>query len=440
MKKFDSITENPKINKSQNNSILTRETKLNQQDDPSDLNEVQIKNPKDKQVEVYFGSITDEQLRVDAIVNSVDRNLDLESGAISKSILSKAGYSIQRELQKNYSNGIQEGQIAVTSGGNLKYAKKIFYVSLDGWDKQKEDELKKKYTQTIGLVLKQADLSHISTLAIPALGSGVLSYPKFLIPNLMFKGINDYLNLRAQSNIKKVFIVVFDRDTELVKEFEKYSNKQVKNQNLENRTISTLNEIKDYTIEKENVKIRVYVGDITLAKTNLIINPTDSSLRTGGAVCRSLIKKDPMIEYELAHLKNKFKNLCLTCAGNALNCKYILHVDTSSPGFDCVFDTLNEINENLFESITFPVIGTGILSGDPKKCSRNMVQSIYSFLDQKDTRINLKNIEICIYHGQRDYFDIFLKELNQDCESKGPIKKKLQGYLKSFMDGINYLI
>lgn len=66
---------------------------------------------------------------MDVIVNSSHRSLDLSKGRASKALLEAAGDGIQTECRTNYPNGIQDGEIAITSGGQL-LCKAIYHGAL----------------------------------------------------------------------------------------------------------------------------------------------------------------------------------------------------------------------------------------------------------------------------------------------------------------------
>ena len=69
-------------------------------------------------------------MQVDVIVNSVSANLDLQKGFVSKELVEKAGDTIQKECINQHKEGIDIGNIAVTSAGNLKNHQNIFHVAL----------------------------------------------------------------------------------------------------------------------------------------------------------------------------------------------------------------------------------------------------------------------------------------------------------------------
>ena len=58
-------------------------------------------------------------LQVDGIVNSTNRQLQLEIGHVSKSLLDIGGQTLQNECQQKAPHGVRSGEVVVTSGGKL---------------------------------------------------------------------------------------------------------------------------------------------------------------------------------------------------------------------------------------------------------------------------------------------------------------------------------
>jgi len=54
------------------------------------------------------------------IVNSTNTKLQLHKGSLSSTLSKAAGPTLQQECKDNYPQGIKNGDIAITSGGNLK--------------------------------------------------------------------------------------------------------------------------------------------------------------------------------------------------------------------------------------------------------------------------------------------------------------------------------
>ena len=80
--------------------------------------------------------VTPIHLQVDMIFNSTSQDINLNSGAISKSILKAAGAIIQMEVAQYSLQRLHAGQHVTTSGGNLS-CQLIFHAALQSWDQGK---------------------------------------------------------------------------------------------------------------------------------------------------------------------------------------------------------------------------------------------------------------------------------------------------------------
>ncbi len=57
----------------------------------------------------------------------------MNSGAVSKSILQAAGSTIQTEVTQKCPQGLTQGQIVTSSGGNLA-CNEIYHATFSNWD------------------------------------------------------------------------------------------------------------------------------------------------------------------------------------------------------------------------------------------------------------------------------------------------------------------
>lgn len=57
------------------------------------------------------------------IVNSVNKTIDLDKGSLSKAITKAAGSKVAEECRRDYPSGVSEGNVVITSAGNLKCEK-----------------------------------------------------------------------------------------------------------------------------------------------------------------------------------------------------------------------------------------------------------------------------------------------------------------------------
>ncbi|KAJ8298129.1 hypothetical protein KUTeg_024660 [Tegillarca granosa] len=82
-------------------------------------------------VKVIVGSM--DVQKVDVVVNSTSSDLKLNSRpGLSKSLLEKAGESLQDECDEKYPNGIKVGEIAITNGHRLN-CQKVFHGTFPCW-------------------------------------------------------------------------------------------------------------------------------------------------------------------------------------------------------------------------------------------------------------------------------------------------------------------
>lgn len=159
-------------------------------------------------VRVVKDVITNQQ--VDVIVNSSNSSLDLKKGRASKVLLGAAGDVIQTECEK-YPNGIQDGEIAITSGGQLS-CKAIYHGALSKFSGPRDEQT---LTNLIKACLDQANTDKFQTMAIPALGTGFLSYPVSTVARITL----DCIHNCSATSLKEVLVVIFTTEDDSFKTF-----------------------------------------------------------------------------------------------------------------------------------------------------------------------------------------------------------------------------
>ncbi|CAG2222956.1 PARP10_14_15 [Mytilus edulis] len=164
----------------------------------------------EKSIEVLVeqGSILDYDAKVDVLINSVGVSLNLRNGIVSQKLVEKAGKSVQDKCKENYKNGINIGDIAITSAGHM-ICQKIFHVALyinfvcDG-------NISTEILKNIVIrCLKAAEKSEMTSIAFPALGTGTLGYPPCLVAKTMFAAVDEYEKTNP-TYLKRVVFVVFE--------------------------------------------------------------------------------------------------------------------------------------------------------------------------------------------------------------------------------------
>lgn len=421
---------------------------------------------KSAPIKLEIGSIIDEKFAVDAIVNTTSSDLVLTNGTVSKIILQKAGDEIQQELKTKYPKGLQDLFVAVSSAGKMKPIKHIFHVSLNDYspDKQVETAFKNRINE----LLKQADLNNCASIAMPALGTGILKYPKDKVAKWMYTSINQYFDTKKDTGLNRVLIVLFDKDTQTIKEFQDYEKKQHQQEQsfgffekIGNFVSKHIGEIGvKYTPVKEsritsagggvlgdenigfkmkldkNLTFHVYVGDIVQSKEDVIINPTDAAFGLNGNVAKVLMAAaGDKLRAELNDSRiMDHTGVFWSNAGN-LNAKKILHLDVQNNDINaCMVNSLIHLNEKKYQSVVYPVIGTGTQQVSAKSAVKQMLEGINIFLTEilgKNT-LHVRDIKVCIYQKQEQILKIFYDEMKEFDAAKR--QEKRASYQDDYLD------
>ena len=84
------------------------------------------------------------------LVNTVGTTLNLSQGAVSKSLLEKAGSEMQKECTQRCPNGIAYGEVLETSGHNLN-CKQVYHVAAMDWGKDDTESVSISLVHNFGV-------------------------------------------------------------------------------------------------------------------------------------------------------------------------------------------------------------------------------------------------------------------------------------------------
>ncbi|HCY75637.1 MAG TPA: O-acetyl-ADP-ribose deacetylase [Ignavibacteriales bacterium] len=155
-------------------------------------------------IEIILGNIT--KMPVDAIVNAANNSL-LGGGGVDGAIHRAAGPKLLEECRTL--NGCNTGEAIITNGYNLS-AKFVIHTVGPIWDggTNNEDELLKScYLNSLNL----ADKNKITTIAFPAISTGVYRFPIEKATKIAIETIQEFLT--SKNSISKVIFVCFDDRT-----------------------------------------------------------------------------------------------------------------------------------------------------------------------------------------------------------------------------------
>ena len=158
-----------------------------------------------QQLELHQGDIT--VVNADAIVNAANAYLE-HGGGVAEAISLYGGPSIQKE---SYEWVRQHGLVthdkpAYTTAGNLDFKYVIHAVGPLGNEENGDEKLK----IAVFCSLEMAASLNLSSIAFPAISTGIFGFPKDRAARIFMRTINDFFLKYPDTKIDTVMIVLYD--------------------------------------------------------------------------------------------------------------------------------------------------------------------------------------------------------------------------------------
>jgi len=162
--------------------------------------------PTGQTIQIVQGDITTEE--VDAIVNAANEHLQ-HGGGVAWMIARQGGSTIQKESSDwiRQHGRVSHSHPAWTSGGNLP-AKYVIHAVGPVFGEGDEDN--KLESATTGS-LRVADELKCTSIALPAISTGIFGFPKDRAAGIIFSAAEKYFADNPTSVIKTVKLVLFDQ-------------------------------------------------------------------------------------------------------------------------------------------------------------------------------------------------------------------------------------
>jgi O-acetyl-ADP-ribose deacetylase (regulator of RNase III) len=165
-------------------------------------------------IEFRLGDITS-QPDVDAIVNAANTELILGSG-VAGAIYRKGGKIIDEEGQKK--GPIKLGEAAFTTAGNLPN-KYVIHAAAMGYRPEDAKVPKRSGSLSSAEIIRNATLNSLriadqlgcTSIAFPALATGVAAFPVDECAGAMIGAALDYAREHPATRVKRVVFVLFGR-------------------------------------------------------------------------------------------------------------------------------------------------------------------------------------------------------------------------------------
>jgi O-acetyl-ADP-ribose deacetylase len=153
-------------------------------------------------VSIERGDITDWD--VDAVVNAANTTLAMGAG-VAGAIKRRGGVIVEEEAMRQ--GPVEVGEAVLTTGGNLA-ATHVIHGAVMGPDLKTDPE---KIATTTKAILALGDKHRITSLALPALGTGVGHVPPAASAEAMLREVVAHLRT-GNSSIRRIVFVLYQDD------------------------------------------------------------------------------------------------------------------------------------------------------------------------------------------------------------------------------------
>uniref|UniRef100_A0ABM0MNC0 Poly [ADP-ribose] polymerase 14-like n=1 Tax=Saccoglossus kowalevskii TaxID=10224 RepID=A0ABM0MNC0_SACKO len=317
--------------------------------------------PNGMKIQVGLGDMT--VLNVDVIVNAANCHLK-HVGGLAKAIIDAGGLEIQDECDKiiERRGDLKVGETVSTGAGNLP-CKLIIHTVGPIWSGSKykksgsnETQEEKSLTNSVINSLQEATSRKCTTIAIPAISSGVFGFPVDLCVHTIVKAVDSFCELNQNHSLKEIRLVdnsvitcdqfkdamidMYGKDSMsygvdtfpgilTIPKMDKVETSRMKTKVPSGGFIPTTLAFEVTTVEGKTIKL--IKGNISAQKADIIVNTTFATLDLNCAVSKAiLLAAGNNLQKEIDALKadgTKRKNgdIVIT-AGAQLSCKKVYHI------------------------------------------------------------------------------------------------------------------
>jgi O-acetyl-ADP-ribose deacetylase len=159
-------------------------------------------------LQIVDGDLTQES--VDAIVNAANSQLQ-HGGGVAGAIVRLGGMEIQKQSDAwvRQHGLVSHAKPAYTGAGNL-LCKYVIHAVGPVWGEGDEDA---KLADAIAGSLRIADQLKLTSLAFPAISTGIFGFPKERAAHIITQTILHYFKNNPRSSLKEVRLTLFDQPT-----------------------------------------------------------------------------------------------------------------------------------------------------------------------------------------------------------------------------------
>lgn len=370
--------------------------------------------------------------KVDAVVNAANEKLQ-HGGGLAQA-LSTAGGAIVQKWSDDYINkyGIMSVGTAVRGPAGALPCKHIIHAvgpRVSPNPSRKEvDQAAPLLSNAISSILQIVVKENISSVAIPALSSGLFNFPRDLCADIIVKSIKQF-NAFTGFQGKNIKIHLVNHDEPSVKEMER-ATIAISGQSSTSYSGALQGSMTSSNMMRfGTVMLHLKKGAIEEEKVDVIVNTigADCNLSLGLISMAILNKAGRKIQDDINRQKYSPKNVYVT-GGYKLKCHAVYHTACafrSQPNskqilYGLVLECLRKAGSN-YKSISFPAIGTGHLGFQKQEVASIMTQAVAEFAKQNMT-LDVNFVVFPKDDGMMEAFEHEMKKWRQEAKSPGEHK------------------
>ncbi|XP_028411310.1 uncharacterized protein LOC114533885 isoform X2 [Dendronephthya gigantea] len=385
------------------------------------VNDKEVKMVSGERISIVVGDLA--QQKVDVIVNTTNDKVDLTANPCGKALLKVAGNGLSTECQKIGS--LQAGEMASTGPAKLN-CKSVFHVRSSHYENGKgvgtlRDIIKR--------CLDKMEKDKLTSIAIPAIGTGNLKFPRPEVAKIFFEEVTGYFTLHPNSGINDVRFVAYNKDKATVDAFLAAVQeiktsilsspakpmpvpRRLKTPSVKDKPTHvpaglssvTAGEKPDGTLEfsfgSKNLAVEIVCADISKETTDLIMHVTNEEFSFQGGVGKALIRAggDNIVQEAKALGKPALFSTQYTKAGK-LAVNQIAHViGTGQPSQTelkkCLDNFFNDVSKKNIAKISFSAIGAGAMGFTESQSAELIFDNLSWISESKDSNLSLVRIVI----------------------------------------------
>ncbi|KAG9469304.1 hypothetical protein GDO78_020875 [Eleutherodactylus coqui] len=354
-----------------------------------------------------------EDATTDVIVNSVGRDLDLTNGSISYAIYKRAGVGLQQLLTQNsMAARVSAGTVIPTNSCNLS-CQNVLHVVTPHWD-HGQGASETMLQETIQQCLMWTDQQQMTSLSIPAFGTGKLGFPKALVAAAMFDAIIQFSAENKPQDLQEVEIVLHPSDKHTIQAFNNHlanytdGGSKGKKQNHRSGSVFCGTVTNPYLGVHEmrigSLTFQVKTGDITKEGAEVIVNSSNDNFTLQSGVSKAILDAaGPTVQLAVRALGSQpHKGLVITDSGNIVGSSWILHVSGPKQPADVkkiVLDCLQESENYQAACVAFPALGTGAGGLAAAVVADAILDGVTDFINSGSVK-SIQTVQVIIFQQQ----------------------------------------